>query len=231
VVIAIAWALTVLTANDLMMLLGEQVSGAAPVDRLLFAGLVGIMMVAMMLPSAIPMLVTVRQVTVPSVGRAEGNLRAALFGLSYFVLWTAVSALALVFLMGLGIIGVGSFPLSLLPGGILIAAGAYQFSAGKRYCLSKCRTPLGFVMTHWRGGRRGAVRMGLDHSLYCLGCCWLLMAVVFVTGAMSLLWMGVFSGLILTEKVWERGEWFSQVLGGGAVVVGAGLIALASFLG
>ena len=109
-----------------------------------------------------------------------------------------------------------------------MAAGAYQFTSGKRSCLSKCRTPFGFVMTHWRSGRAGAARMGLDHSLYCLGCCWLLMAVVFVTGAMSLLWMGVFSGLILVEKVWERGEWFSRFLGGGAIVVGGALMALAT---
>jgi len=82
-------------------------------------------------------------------------------------------------------------------------------------------------MSRWRPGRLGSLRLGVSHSIFCLGCCWLLMLVVFVTGAMSLLWMGVFSGLVLVEKIWGSTLWFSRGLGIGAVSVGALVSALA----
>jgi predicted metal-binding membrane protein len=79
---------------------------------------------------------------------------------------------------------------------------------------------MGFIMSHWRKGRAGAFRMGLSHAVYCLGCCWLLMLVLFVAGAMSVLWMGVFAGLVLVEKVAPRGEGFAEALGIGAITAG-----------
>jgi predicted metal-binding membrane protein len=226
VVIGVAWFVTVATSNNLFQLLGAQLGGASPVDRLLFLALVGVMMVAMMLPSAIPMVSTLQRISSVSEGKSEANVRTFLFASSYFVVWSVATALGLVALMALGLMGTLSPPFVVIPGLLLVAAGAYQFSSWKQYCLTRCRTPIGFLMTNWRSGRGGALRMGLDHSVYCMGCCWLLMAVVFVTGAMSLLWMAVFSGLILVEKTWNPGEWFSRGIGGGAVVVGGVLAAL-----
>lgn len=229
VVVAIAWLVTVSTASNLFQLMGAQLGGASPVDRLVFLALVGVMMVAMMLPSALPMVSTYQRLSAASEGRPEANLRAVIFSASYFLAWSVATAIGVVVLMSLGLMGTLAPPFVLIPGLVLVAAGVYQFSSWKQYCLTKCRTPIGFLMTEWRSGRRGALRMGLDHSVYCMGCCWLLMAVVFVTGAMSLLWMAAFSGLILAEKAWNPGEWFSRAIGGAAVVVGGALAALTVF--
>lgn len=222
-----AWLVTVYTSSDLFQLVGAQLAGASPLDRLDFLALVGVMMVAMMLPAALPMVAVYRGLSSTPATPREGDLRATLFSLGYFLVWAAATSVGLVVLMLLGLMGSLSFPYALVPGLLLVAAGAYQFTTWKQYCLSNCRTPLGFLMTNWRDGRSGALRMGLDHSLYCIGCCWLLMGVVFVTGAMSLLWMGAFSGLIMVEKLWSRGEWFSRLLGGAAILVGAAITALA----
>ena len=230
IVVVVSWVLTVLTANDLSTLLNAELSGAAPASHLAYLGLVAVMMVAMMLPSAIPMLITYRAFSKSVGGRWEPGFRTALFSSAYFLLWSLSMAAALVILMGLGVIGMLTFPWVVAPGLVLVAAGTYQFTSWKERCLSKCRTPFGFLMTNWRSGRLGAFRMGLDHATYCLGCCWLLMAVVFITGAMSLLWMGALSGLILIEKVWGRGELFARALGGASVAVG-GVIATAAFVG
>jgi predicted metal-binding membrane protein len=225
-VIVLAWLLTITTANNLFQLLGAQLGGATPVDRLVFLGLVGVMMVAMMLPSALPMLTVFQRLSAASATKSEASLRSVLFSTSYFLAWSISMALALIVLMGLGLMGTLALPYIILPGLLLVGAGVYQFTYWKQYCLTHCRTPVGFLMTHWRAGRWGALRMGLDHSLFCIGCCWLLMAVVFVTGAMSLLWMAAFSGLILVEKTWNPGQWFSRAVGGTAIVVGGALAAL-----
>jgi predicted metal-binding membrane protein len=114
-----------------------------------------------------------------------------------------------------------------VPAVLLVAAGVYQLTAWKQFCLRHCRTPLGFLMGHWRPGRAGALRMGLEHAAYCLGCCWLLMLVLFTAGAMSVLWMGAFALLVLGEKVWSRGEGFSRAMGVAGIVVGLLVLALA----
>ncbi|HEV2429402.1 MAG TPA: DUF2182 domain-containing protein, partial [Thermoplasmata archaeon] len=147
----------------------------------------------------------------------EGVVRASLFAAAYLLLWIAFTASALVVLLALGWMSAFSGIGLLIPGLLLIAAGVYQFSSWKTYCLSTCRTPVGFVLEHWRTGRRGAVRMGFAHGLFCLGCCWVLMLVVFVTGSMSLLWMGGFSALVLAEKLWGRGDGLARVIGGTAI--------------
>ncbi|HZY92666.1 MAG TPA: DUF2182 domain-containing protein [Thermoplasmata archaeon] len=219
----LAWLITVSSSNNLFQLLSEQLSGANPVDRVAYIALVGVMMLAMMLPAALPMVAAVQTLSAPSASRREGYVRATLFSLSYFVVWSLSTAAGLVVLMLLGLMGSLSSVYALIPGLLLVGAGVYQFTTLKQYCLTKCRSPLGFLMTNWREGRSGALRMGLDHSVYCIGCCWLLMGVVFITGAMSLLWMGVFSALILLEKVWSRGEVFSRLVGGAAIAVGGAL--------
>jgi predicted metal-binding membrane protein len=104
---------------------------------------------------------------------------------------------------------------------LLIAAGIFQLTPLKRACLATCRSPLSFVMTSWREGRVGAFTMGIRHGLYCLGCCWALMALLFVAGVMNLLWVATLAIAVLVEKVIPRGEIVGRVAG--AVLVLAGL--------
>ena len=219
-VLAVAWLITWLTASDYSALLMMQLRGAAPTETLWFLGLSGITMVAMMLPSALPMVATYRGLAATEAGTTEAGVRTALFSAGYFAVWTAFTALSLLALATLGFMGSMEGPLMYMPGVLLVTAGVYQLTRWKQFCLSHCRSPLGFVLGHWRSGRRGAIRMGLDHAAYCVGCCWLLMLVLFVAGAMSLLWMGVFSLLILTEKVWSKGEAFAKAAGIVSLVVG-----------
>jgi len=226
-VVAVAWIATVLTSNDLMALLGNELAGAAPIATLAYVSLTGVMMTAMMLPSAIPMVLVYRRFALADSAPREGNERVALFTLSYLLVWAVFAAIVLVVVMGLGLMGGLSGWLVLVPGAILVAAGVYQFTTWKRYCLEGYQSPIGFFLSRWRPGRQGAVRMGLAHSYFCLGCCWLLMLVVFVSGAMSLLWMGAVTGLVLAEKVWGNTLWITRGIGLGTLSVGVVVSALA----
>ena len=222
-VVLLAWIATIATATSLGNLLMIQLSGAAPVDRVAFLALVGVMMSAMMLPSALPMLTAYRGLATLDSNPREGFARTTLFSSTYLLLWLGFTGGALLVLLALGLLGTLSGVGLLIPGVLLAGAGVYQFTSWKTYCLSKCRTPVGFILEHWRTGRNGAARMGFAHGFYCLGCCWVLMLVVFVTGAMSLLWMAVFSALVLLEKVWSRGDLVARLIGGTAIVGGAGV--------
>lgn len=225
-VVALAWITTIATAGSLWTTLMDQLQAAQPVERLWFLALVGVMMGAMMLPSALPMLQVYRGLATLDSDRKEGWLRAGVFSGAYLGLWLMFTALALVVLVAVGAMTALSGLGLLVPGALLIAAGAYQFTSWKRTCLANCRTPVGFILQHWRKGRSGAARMGLAHGAYCLGCCWVLMLVVFVTGAMSLLWMAGFSAVILAEKVWSRGELFARLIGAAALVGGTAAVAV-----
>ncbi len=107
-----------------------------------------------------------------------------------------------------------------LSAGILLTAGAYQFTPFKRACLSKCRTPLGFFMTKWRDAATGAFVLGLEHGVYCAACCWALMAVLFVVGAMNLAWMAVVTLVVLGEKIATPGWHFARVVGASLILAG-----------
>jgi predicted metal-binding membrane protein len=108
----------------------------------------------------------------------------------------------------------------LLAAAILIAAGAYQLSRLKGRCLTHCRSPLGFLMTNWRDGRLGAFRMGLRHGVYCLGCCWALMGVLFVVGVMNLVWVAALTGFVLLEKIGPAGAVIARIAGAAMILAG-----------
>jgi predicted metal-binding membrane protein len=112
-----------------------------------------------------------------------------------------------------------------LSGGLLIAAGLYQFSPLKNVCLRVCRAPAEFLSRHWRPGTWGALRMGVEHGAFCVGCCWVLMALLFVGGVMNLLWIAILAVLVLAEKLAPHGLWVSRVCG--AVLVAWGVATLA----
>ena len=108
-----------------------------------------------------------------------------------------------------------------LSAALLVIAGAFQFTPVKRACLRACRSPLGFLLTEWRNGLGGAAQMGVRHGLYCLGCCWALMALLFVGGAMNLLWIAALTLLVAMEKLAPKGEILARVLGALMIVAGA----------
>jgi len=187
-----------------------------------------VMMVAMMTPSAAPMVFAFSRVS-RSRGRSEASPAGPMaFLLGYLALWTGFSALAAVAQAALGraqlltSMGVSTSPA--LSAGLLIAAGAYQFSPWKYVCLSKCRAPLGFLLTEWRDGWSGAFLMGLRHGLYCTGCCWLVMTILFVAGVMNLAWIAALTVIVLAERVFPFGRWVSNLVGVVAVCGGCWLL-------
>jgi predicted metal-binding membrane protein len=172
-----------------------------------------VMMIAMMIPAVLPMVAVYRQVDrSPSPGTD-----AFVFASGYLAGWTAYAVVAAgvqwwLHARGLlhGMMLVGAAPLAAT---LLIAAGVYQLTPLKNACLARCRSPLGFVLAHWRDGRLGAFVMGLHHGLFCVGCCWMLMALMFVGGAMSVATMGVLCVFILAERLLPAGPWVATLPG------------------
>ncbi|HEV8533979.1 MAG TPA: DUF2182 domain-containing protein, partial [Methylomirabilota bacterium] len=103
---------------------------------------------------------------------------------------------------------------------ILVAAGVYQLSPLKQVCLRVCRSPLGFLLGHWRAGRQGSLALGWSHALYCLGCCWALMLVLVAAGAMGLPWVLLITALVAAEKLMSGGEWIARIAGSALVLLG-----------
>jgi predicted metal-binding membrane protein len=190
-----------------------------------------VMMAAMMLPSAAPMILLHLRVSRERRARGGAPLASGLFVLGYIAVWTAFSGLATAMQWALGEAAQLSPILEAqspaLAGALLIAAGLYQLTPLKHACLRHCRSPLDFVMTHWREGRAGALAMGLRHGAYCLGCCWMLMLLLFVGGVMNLVWIAVLAAFVLVEKLFPGGHWVARLAGfvllawGGAALLGA----------
>jgi predicted metal-binding membrane protein len=181
-----------------------------------------VMMAAMMLPSALP---TIEMHARIARGQSAENTGPTwLFVAGYLAAWTSfAAAVALVQypLARTTIIG-DTMKMKPLAGGLLlIAAGIYQITPLKQACLTKCRTPLGFFMTKWRAGSRGALLMGFNHGVFCVGCCWLLMALMFVGGAMNLAWAAALAIFVLLEKAAPWGNALSRA--SGAVMMASGL--------
>jgi predicted metal-binding membrane protein len=183
-----------------------------------------VMMVAMMLPSALPM---IRTFIALSAKRGE-RLHGQAFLAAYLVAWVAFSIAATGVQWTLQAAGrLNPMIVSTsatLNVALLVIAGVYQFSPLKRVCLAKCRTPVGFLLGEWRPGAFGAFRMGLRHGLFCVGCCWVLMALLFVGGAMNLAWIASLSVAVAIEKLVPGGESLSRWLG--AALIAAGVVRL-----
>lgn len=186
-----------------------------------------VMMAAMMLPSAAPVVLAFVRLSV----QQRENGRATAFVAAYLMTWTAFSALATALqwlLQWRGwvdpMISSRSKALDVV---LLLVAGAYQFSPLKSVCLARCRTPLGFLIGSWRPGLAGAFTMGLRHGLFCLGCCWALMVLLFVGGVMNIAWVAALALAVALEKTAPGGERLARVLG--FVLIGAGVLKLLLF--
>src|SRR6267143_2800866 len=223
VFVAIAWYVTFSTSTFTMSFL-MMGSPTQPLELALFFGLTTTMMVAMMLPAALPMIVAFHGMTRLEGGRpvkAADTVATAMFVAPYFMVWGAFGVLALVALVALGLTGPMTGALVIAPAATLVVAGVYQLTRPKEVCLVNCQSPMAFVMRHWRSGRTAAARMGLHHAAYCLGCCWLFMIVLFVAGSMSLLWMGLLSGVIFVEKVATRQRVVARAIAALLLILGA----------
>jgi predicted metal-binding membrane protein len=180
-----------------------------------------VMMVAMMLPSASPMILTYTAIA----RRHPDSLAYApwIFAGAYFIIWTLFSVAATagqLVLEDASLLYGTSRAISAFRAAILILAGVYQLTPFKNACLAHCRSPLGFFMTEWRDGISGAFTMGIKHGAHCLGCCWMLMGLLFVFGVMNLLWVAALSVLVLLEKLAPFGHTIARV-SGVAMLVGA----------
>lgn len=228
----VAWWSTVGRSGEMgSMVQGfARVGDAMPFDMraLTFLAMWVTMMVAMMFPTIAPVVLLHRMVL---RRRGEGPALSVAFAGGYLLVWAAVGVIPLFALIGFRQVAEGSSWVARAGGAVLILAGAYQFTRWKEACLKACRTPLSFVMTHDFGsGARGAVRAGVSHGLYCLGCCWALMAVLFVVGLMNLVWMAAIAVVFLAEKNWRRGVGLTKVVGVAVVVFGIAVLVDPSLL-
>lgn len=176
-----------------------------------------VMMIAMMLPSATPMVLLFAMMNRKQKEKGNSYVPTTLFALAYLVVWACFSVVAVAVQWGLEDMALLSPMLvsasPFLGGGLLLAAGIYQLTPLKQACLRHCRSPLQFVLSRWRNGRRGAFRMGVEHGAYCVGCCWFLMGLLFFGGVMNLYWIIGIAAFVFFEKSIPAGHWLSYCVG------------------
>jgi len=188
-----------------------------------------VMMVGMMLPSAAPMLLTFATINRSKRSQQQPYVPTAVFAAGYLVAWGGFSLVATAAQWGLeqaallSPMMVSTSPV--LGGALFLGAGVYQLTPLKYACLKHCRSPFDFVLNRWRDGTRGALQMGVDHGLYCLGCCWVIMALLFVGGVMNLLWCAAIAAFVFVEKLFPAGPWIARVGGVAMAAFGCALLA------
>jgi len=183
-----------------------------------------IMMIAMMLPASAPVIATYTKLSAKEASGTALASRAGMFGIGYLGVWGAIAVILGMLQLLLResnfftMMGTKATPLA--AGILLVIAGAWQLTAIKDFCLQHCRHPVTFLIGHWRDGAVGALRMGVHHGLYCVGCCIALMGLMFVFGAMSLFWMAVIAAYFLAEKTLPRAEIWGRWIGIGLIAAG-----------
>jgi predicted metal-binding membrane protein len=239
-VVALAWAYLFYLAWDMQQRMSAEAMGAGmdmamsqfrPWDLVAFITtfiMWAVMMVAMMAPTAAPMILTFATVNRRRQEREQPFAPTGIFLSGYLVVWFGFSVVATMMQWGLHRAALmtpmmGSVT-PFLGGAVLLAAGVYQWTPLKSACLKQCRTPLGFIMTEWRDGPKGALTMGVRHGVFCLGCCWFLMGLLFVAGLMNLLWIAIVAAYILVEKIAPAGHWIGRVAGLALIGWGAWLV-------
>jgi predicted metal-binding membrane protein len=186
-----------------------------------------LMMVATMIPSAAPMILLFTAVTRKRDGAAP-YIGTGLFASGYLAVWGGFSALAVALqwqLHRLALLSPMMVATSMAFGAfLLIAAGVWQFTPLKHVCLRHCRSPAEFLTRHWRNGEAGAFHMGVRHGAFCLGCCWMLMLLLFYGGIMNIYWIAGLTILVLVEKMTPAGHWVSSLIGVPLIAWGAALL-------
>ena len=191
-----------------------------------------VMQVAMMTPSAAPMVLMYTTFSSHDHTTEETVWGTTLFYTGYLLIWVLFSVVFTLLQAGLHAAAMLSPMMEttspILGGAILLTAGIYQFTPAKYACLTHCRTPLSYLMTEWREGKWGALMMGVRHGAFCVGCCWMLMAVLFVSGVMNLFWIAILTAYVLAEKVLPGGHKLGY--GFGAMMIGWGIWMIAGVL-
>src|SRR5262249_13921171 len=173
-------------------------------DGLLYVGAWATMMAAMMLPSASPMIGLYAATQRNSAGLVGEAMPVVLFTLMYLALWASTGVP--IYLVSVALGAITSDALSYGIAGVLVVSGLFQLSPLKRVCLRRGRSPIGFLLGHWRPGWRGGLAMGWAHAVYCLGCCWALMVVLVAAGAMGLRWVLLIAAVVAAEKLLPWGQ-------------------------
>jgi predicted metal-binding membrane protein len=199
------------------------------VDLLLLFVMWAVMMVAMMVPSAAPMILAFLTVNKNRCANNRPLVPVGIFLLGYLAVWTAYSAAATLAEWALHQATLLSTTMTAtspaLNSAILIAAGIFQLTPLKQSCLKHCRSPLSFLMSEWRDGAAGAFLMGVRHGAYCTGCCWILMALLFVAGVMNLVWIALLALVVMAEKILPKGEILGYIAGVALIAAGVAHIA------
>ena len=186
------------------------------------------MMFAMMLPSAAPMILAFDRVERGDGGSAHATARSLVFAGAYLLVWVGFSVAAAGAQWGLQASGLLTPMIvsasAVLSAGLLVLAGLYQLTPLKQACLRHCRTPLGFLMAEWRDGARGAFVMGLRHGLYCAGCCWALMLLLFVAGVMNPVWILFLTVVVALEKWPVLPVGLTRLFGAVMIAAGAAML-------
>jgi predicted metal-binding membrane protein len=226
----LAWRITLEQSDSMSGMvmglgqIGSRVQGS--MSAAVFLTMWVTMMTAMMLPTVAPMVLAHLAV---ARRRGSGVLSTCVFVAGYLLVWSAIGAVALVAYWSFARLDEGAAQSRWLPalaGAILIVAGAYQFTSWKQACLDTCQSPFAFLATHdFSGGLRSALRAGVVHGAFCLGCCWALMLVLGVVGLMTLLWMAGLFVLFFVEKHWRHGIVLAKLAGGALIALGTVVIA------
>lgn len=225
VITALAWMYLIhLSAQNMTM---PMVASWSATDYFFTFAMWSVMMVGMMSASAAPVLLLFSGMQKNRGGRTlDGTV--LLLGLGYLIVWVGFSAFAALAQLALHNAAVLSPSMattsSILGGVVLLLAGVYQLTPVKHACLRQCQSPLGFLMSNWREGRKGALVMGLEHGKYCLGCCWALMCVLFVVGVMNLVWVAALMAFILIEKFSRSGVYVARLAG--VAMIAAGILVI-----
>jgi len=222
---ALAWTYLVhLSSQKMTMPMTTSWTGA---DFFFTFAMWSVMMIGMMSATAFPVLSLFSSMQKNRTGSAL-HKTVLLFGLGYLIMWVGFSVVAAFAQWGLHEAALLSPKMattsSVLGGAVLLLAGAYQLTPTKGACLRQCQSPLGFLMTNWREGARGALVMGLKHGKYCLGCCWALMCVLFVVGVMNIAWVVALTAFILIEKFGRSGSYVARL--GGVAMIAAGILVM-----
>jgi predicted metal-binding membrane protein len=215
---AVAWVDVIrssLGAPDMMMTMFMPPTVA---DGLAFVASWGIMMAAMMLPSALPMIILYGATLRAGDATAPRGVPVAVFTLLYLSVWTASGVP--VYLAHTGLMALSPRTFAYGVAAIFFAAGIFQLSPLKQTCLRACRSPLGFLLGHWRAGLRGSLVLGWSHAMFCLGCCWVLMVVLVAAGAMGLAWVLLITAVVAAEKLLPGGEWMARATGFAFLLLG-----------
>lgn len=240
----LAWAWVVHVANapgmsgampmDMPGMDMSAMEGASPPSATLLSlfGMWVAMMIGMMLPAVLPTVLLFMAMARQRDAQGRAPLSVAGFVGGYLAVWIGFSLVAALLQTRLSVAllerAAGTRAAGIGGGVMLLLAGAYQWSAFKASCLSHCRSPVGHFTAHWREGRYGALRMGLQHGSLCLACCWLLMGLLFVGGVMNPLWVGGLALVVLLEKILPRGDLVGRIVGAGCAVWGVVLLARAA---